>query len=69
MRIILGMPKEIESVEWNEKGKKWVTKKIQIEEYHGFNECRYCQKPMSHNVKTNGELKVINTKCGGSKSN
>ena len=62
-------PKEIDSVEWDTVGKKWVTKKIQVEEYHGFTECRYCQKPMSHNVKTNGEFKVIYTKCGCSKSN
>ena len=62
-------PKEIDSVEWDTVDKKWVIKKIQVEEYHGFTECRYCQKPMSHNVKTNGEFKVVYTKCGCSKSN
>ena len=53
----------------NSENKKWITKRVEIEEYHGFAECRYCQKPLSHNVKTNGEFKVIYTKCGCSKSN
>ena len=65
----MDVPKEIDSIEWNEESKKWVTKKNQIEEYHGFTECRYCQKPMSHNVKINGEFKVIYAKCACSKSN
>jgi len=61
-------PKEIDSVVWSEEKKSWVVKKIVIEEYHGFTECRYCHKPMSHNVKTDGQFKVIYTKCGCSKS-
>lgn len=65
----MDVPKEIDSVVWNEEKKSWITKKIHVEEYHGFTECRYCQKPMSHNVKINGAFKVIYTKCACSKSN
>ena len=65
----MDVPKEIDSVEWDTVDKKWDIKKIQVEEYHGNTECRYSQKPMSHNVKTNGEFKVIYTKCECSKSN
>jgi hypothetical protein len=61
-------PKEIDSVYWDEKSKSWNTKLIQVEEYHGFTECRYCHMPMSHNVKTEGEFKVIYVKCGCSRS-
>ena len=52
-------PKEIDSVYWDEESKSWKTERIVVEEYHGFTECRYCQRPISHNVKTNGEFKVI----------
>ena len=61
-------PKEIESVYWDEKNKAWNTKLIKVEEYHGFTECRYCQRPMSHNVKTDGEFKVIYVKCSCSRN-
>jgi len=43
-------PKEIESVYWDEGSKSWKTEKVKVEEYHGYIECRYCQRPMSHNV-------------------
>jgi|TARA_B100001013_G_scaffold334965_1_gene253031 hypothetical protein len=65
----LDSPKEIDSIEWNKKRKKWITKKIKIEEYHGFTECRYCHRPMSHNVKVDGNFKVIYTKCGCTRTN
>jgi hypothetical protein len=61
-------PKEIESVYWDEKSKSWNTKLIKVEKYHGFTECRYCQRPISHNVKTEGEFKVVYVKCGCSRS-
>ena len=61
-------PKEIDSVYWDEESKSWKTEKNIVEEYHGFTECRYCQRPMSHNVKTNGEFKVIYVRCGCSRS-
>ncbi len=41
---------------------------VKVEEYHGYTECRYCQRPMSHNVKVDGEFKVIYVKCGCSRS-
>ena len=31
-------PKEIESVEWNDQEKTWVTRKITVDEYHVFTE-------------------------------
>ena len=55
--------KEIESVYWDEKSKSWNTKLVKVEEYHGFTECRYCQRPMSHNIKTKAEFKVVYVKC------
>ena len=61
-------PAEIESVYWDEQNKSWKTELIKVEEYHGSTECRYCQSPMSHNVKTNGEFKVVYVKCGCSRS-
>ena len=64
----MDVPKEIESVYWDEDTKSWKTKLVKVEEYHGSTECRYCQRPMSHNVKTNGEFKVVYVKCGCSRS-
>jgi hypothetical protein len=61
-------PQEIDSVYWDEESKSWKTKMVKVEEYHGFTECRYCQRPMSHNIKTEGEFKVVYVKCGCSKS-
>ncbi len=60
--------KEIESVFWDEESKSWSTKLVKVEEYYGFTECRYCQRPMSHNIKTEGELKVVYVKCGCSRN-
>lgn len=57
-------PKVIDSIVWDDSEKKWKTEKITVEEYHGYTECRRCQKPLSHNVKTKGEFKVIYVKCG-----
>ena len=37
-------PKEIDSVYWDEESKSWKTKLVKVEEYHGFTECKYCQK-------------------------
>ena len=64
----MDVPKEIESVYWDEASKSWKTQLIQVEEKHGSTECRYCQRPMSHNVKTDGEFKVVYVKCGCSRS-
>ena len=61
-------PKEIESVYWDEENKSWNTKLVKVEEYHGVTECKYCQRPMSHNIKTEGEFKVVYVKCGCSRS-
>ena len=61
-------PKEIDSVFWDEESKSWKTKIVKVEEYHGFTECRYCHRPMSHNVKTGGEFKIVYVKCGCSRS-
>ena len=40
----------------------------QVEEYHGAVDCQYCNRPMSHNIKTGGEFKVVYVKCGCSRS-
>ncbi len=52
-------PTEINSVFWNEEKKSWDHKMIQVEEYHGFVECQQCRRPLSHNIKTDGEFKVV----------
>ena len=62
-------PKVIDSVYWDEESKSWKTELIKVDEYHGFTECRYCQRPMSHNIKTEGEFKVVYVKCGCSRTN
>ncbi len=56
-------PSEINSVFWNEERKSWDYKIIKVEEYFGFNECQQCRKPMSHNVKSDGEFKMVYVKC------
>ncbi|WP_255464440.1 hypothetical protein [Nitrosopumilus sp. b1] len=62
--IVMDSPKIIDSIVWDDSEKKWTTEKITIEEYHGFTECRRCQKPLSHNVKTQGKFKVVYVRCG-----
>ncbi|MBT8243251.1 MAG: hypothetical protein HKP34_06095 [Nitrosopumilus sp.] len=57
-------PSEINSVFWNEEKKSWDYKIIKVDEYFGFNECQQCRKPLSHNVKSDGEFKMIYVKCG-----
>ena len=64
----MGNPSEINSVYWDDKEKSWKYKIIQVEEYHGFVECQYCHKPISHNVKANGEFKVVYVKCSCSRT-
>ena len=64
----MDIPTEINSVYWDEEKKSWQYKMIQVEEYHGFVECQYCHKPISHNIKTDGEFKVVYVKCGCSRS-
>mgnify|MGYP001361287297 CR=1 FL=1 len=59
----MDFPKEIETVIWDDVEKSWKTEKVRVQEYHGFTECRYCRKPMSHNIKSNGEFKVVYVKC------
>ena len=49
-------PSEINSVYWDDKEKSWKYKIIQVEEYHGFVECQYCHRPISHNIKTNRRI-------------
>ena len=61
-------PKEIESIEWDDERKMWKAEIIQVDEYHGFTECRYCHRPISHNIKTNGQFKVVYVKCACSRT-
>ena len=61
-------PTEINSVYWDNVSKTWKYKIISVEEYHGFVQCQYCQKPISHNIKTHGEYKVVYVKCGCSRT-
>lgn len=56
-------PSEINSVFWNEEEKSWDYKMIKVDEYFGFTECQQCRKPMSHNIKSNGEFKMVYVKC------
>jgi hypothetical protein len=56
-------PSEINSVFWNEEKKSWDYKMIKVDEYFGFSECQQCRKPMSHNIKSNGEFKMVYVKC------
>lgn len=64
---IMEGPTEINSVYWNESKKSWEYKRVKVEEYFGFNECQQCRKPMSHNIKTEGEFKMIYVECGCAK--
>jgi len=57
-------PTEINSVYWDDVSKSWQYKIVPVEEYHGFVNCQYCHKPISHNIKTGGEFKVVYVKCG-----
>ena len=61
-------PTEINSVYWDDDTKSWKYKMIEVDEYHGYVNCQHCNKPMSHNVKTGGEFKVIHVKCGCSRN-
>jgi len=56
-------PFEINSVYWNEEKKSWNYKIIKVDEYFGFTECQQCRKPMSHNIKSDGEFKIAYVKC------
>ena len=60
-------PTEINSVSWNEDKKSWEYCMVNVEEYFGFVECQQCRKPMSHNIKTGGEFKMVYVKCGCSR--
>ncbi len=60
-------PTEINSVYWDEEKKSWQYKMVHVDEYHGFVECQHCRRPMSHNIKTDGEFKVVYVKCGCSR--
>ena len=57
-------PTEINSVFWNEDTKSWDHKIVPIEEYHGFVECQQCRRPLSHNIKSEVEFRVIYVECG-----
>lgn len=56
-------PTEINSVYWDEPSKSWQYKIVKVDEYHGFVNCPYCHKPISHNIKTDGEFKIVYVKC------
>ncbi len=60
-------PTEINSVYWDESTKSWAHKTVPVEEYHGFVECQQCRKPLSHNIKTDGEFKVVYVECACAK--
>lgn len=60
-------PTEINSVYWDEKKKSWQYKIVKVDEYHGYTECQQCRKPMSHNIKTEGEFKVVYVECNCAK--
>ena len=60
-------PAEINSVYWNEDKKSWDDKIVKVDEYFGFSECQQCRRPMSHNIKTGGEFKMVYVRCGCSK--
>ncbi len=60
-------PTEINSVYWDENTKSWAHKIVPVEEYHGFVECQQCRKPLSHNIKTDGEFKVVYVECACAK--
>ncbi len=57
-------PTEINSVYWDDEKKSWQYKMVKVEEHHGFVACQYCNRPMSHSIKTDGEFKVVYVKCG-----
>ncbi len=67
--LSLGKTKNNDWSNWNQfcvlerKKKSWEHKMIQVEEYHGFVECQQCGEPMSHNIKTGGEFKVVYVEC------
>ena len=56
-------PSELNSVFWNEEKKSWDYEMIKVDEYFGFTECQQCRKPMSHNIKSEGEFKMVYVKC------
>ena len=56
-------PSEINSVFWNEEKKSWDYEMIKVDEYFGFTECQQCRKPMSHNIKSDGEFKMVYVRC------
>jgi len=56
-------PSELNSVFWNEEKKSWDYEMIKVDEYFGFTECQQCRKPMSHNIKSDGEFKMVYVKC------
>ena len=62
-------PSEINSVFWNESKKSWDYKIIKVDEYFGYNQCQQCTKPISHNIKTDGEFKTVYVKCGCAERN
>ena len=61
-------PTEINSVYWDEDTKSWKYEIVQVEEYHGHTDCQYCHRPMSHNIKTGGQFKVVYVKCACARS-
>ena len=56
-------PSELNSVFWNEEKKSWDYEMIKVDEYFGFTECQQCRKPMSHNIKSDGEFKMVYVRC------
>lgn len=66
--IPMDNPKEINTVYWDEPSKSWKFKLVKVDEYFGFTTCQRCQKPMSHNIKSNNEYQVVYVQCGCSKN-
>ena len=61
--FLMDDPTEINSVYWDEPSKSWQYKIVKVDEYHGFVNCQYCHKPISHNIKTDNKFKIVYVKC------
>ena len=61
--IHMDTPTEINSVYWDDGKKSWAYKLVPVDEYFGFTACQQCNRPMSHNIKSRGEFKIVYVKC------
>ena len=62
--VHMDTPTEINSVYWDDDKKSWAYKVVPVDEYFGFTPCQQCHRPMSHNIKTGDEFKMVYVKCG-----